>query len=147
MRDAQFLIDIQGLVEGTCCFVQLSRGGIEHPLHAMRNRIPRCKRQRDCHRLAPEIRGRRYGPRVAPPWVADQMLAGYSQADQRLGIARVARQRRQEPTLRLGRELGAHAFMQRTLRPRQTFGNPLLDTRVGKGAPAGRLQYQDLKLS
>src|SRR5215469_16333622 len=113
----------------------------------MSNRIPRCERQGDRHRLAPEIRSRRYGSRVAPPWVADQMLAGYRQADQRLGIARVARQRRQEPALRLGRELGAHAFMQRALRPRQTFGNPMLDGRVGKGATAGRLQYQELKLS
>src|SRR5262249_20052531 len=99
------------------------------------------------HRLAPEIGSRRYGSRVAPPWVADQMLAGYSQADQRLGIARGARQRRQEPALRLRRELGAHALMPRALRPRQPFGDPMLDARAGKGATAGRLQYQDLKLS
>src|SRR5260370_763249 len=85
-------------------------------------------------------RRRDRGAGVAPPRVADKMLAGSCQTGQRLDIAGIARKCGEIPALRLGRELGAHSFLERARRPRQTFGSPEFHANVGKGAPACRLQ-------
>ena len=66
---------------------------------------PGARSKRDRDRLAPEVGGGCRGPRIAPPGIADEMLAGQRQAGQRLDIARVVGERGEIPSLRLGREL------------------------------------------
>ena len=113
----------------------------------MRGAVPRGDRKRDRRRLATQVGGGRHDPRLGPPRVADEMLTSYRQPCQRLDIARIARQRCQVPTLRLGRQLRAHALLQRVRRPRQRFGDPVLHACVEKGASARRLEQQYMKLS
>src|SRR5712671_4182220 len=109
--------------------------------------MPRREIQGDRDRLAPEIGGRRSGPRIAPPGIADELLAGKGQASKRLHTARVVGERSEVPSLCLGCELRRVTTPERG----RSFGQTLCDSdihaRCDEGSAARGLEEQDVKLA
>ena len=103
--------------------------------------------ERDRDRLAPEVGGRCNGMRVAPPGVADEMLAGDSKTGERLDIARVVGERGEEPALRLRRQLRRDPTLDRRRRPRETLIDPELAAGRHHCTAARLLQNEEVKLS
>ena len=101
----------------------------------------------DRDRFAAQI-GRRCGStRIAPPRIANQMLAGNRKTNERFDIARVASERSKEPLLSLDTELGAQFSLECRPRAGETLADPKLRIRGEGGAAARLMQNQDVKHS
>ena len=146
VRQPQARVHRQRLLEGARRLLELAGGGVQHALRASGKGMPRGQRQGQRRRLAPEVGGDGGGLRIAPPRIADQILASARQPDQRLDIARVARQRGEKPLLGLDAELGPGHPAQRRPGVGQTFVDPELGC-GGGGAAAGFLQQQQVQLA
>ena len=82
-----------------------------------------------------------------PTRVADEMLAGDGQTGERLDVARVVRERGEEPALRLGGHFGRDPTLDRSRRPGKTLIDPELATGCRHGTAARLLQDEEVKLS
>src|SRR6516162_4911540 len=84
---------------------------------------------------------------IAPPRVADQMLAGDGQTGERVDIARVVSQRGEEPALCLGRQLGRDPALDRDHRPGKTLVEAEVTAECCCSMAARLLQGEEMKLS
>src|ERR1700719_1040390 len=109
--------------------------------------MPRRQIERNRHCLAPEVRGGRYGARVAPPWIADKMLAGCSQTGQRLGAARFVGEGGEIPPLRLARQLRGVVSSKCGGCFGEAFGDPEIHPRCSQSPAARCLKEQDVEFS
>src|SRR5271165_2636427 len=85
--------------------------------------------------------------RIAPPRIADEILASAPQTDECLDIPRIASECGKEPLLRLGTELGPQLSLERRLGAGETLVDPSLRPRRDGGAAARPLQEQHVKLA
>src|SRR6202022_4827319 len=109
--------------------------------------VPGGQGEPDRHRLSAEVGGGGGGLWISPPGVAHKLLTGARQADQRLSVARVPRQRGEKPALPLGRMLGAIGAAERRFGARQALIDAKLGSGSDGGAAAGLLQGQDVQLA
>src|SRR5277367_3140600 len=84
---------------------------------------------------------------VAPPGIANDVLAGEGETGERLDIARIVREGGEQPSLRLGRHLGRDPTLDRRRRPGKTLINPELTTGSHHRTAARLLQNEEVKLS
>ncbi len=75
------------------------------------------------------------------------MLASESQPGERLDIARVVRERGEEPALRLRSHFGCNPALDCSRRPGETLIDPELATGCRRGMAARLLQDEEVKLS
>jgi hypothetical protein len=98
-------------------------------------------------RLAAEIGGRCAGTRIAPPGIADEILARAGQTDESLDIVRVLSECSQKPLLCRGTKLGPHHPPERSLGTGETLVGPQSYTQPDKSAAARLKEEQDMKRS
>ena len=103
-----------------------------------------CKRV--VNRLSSEVERDRGSTRIAPPGLADQMLAGTCEADQAFEVLWIESQRGEEPTLRLGRDLGSHLTLEEACGLGKTLIDADFDPGIHKSATAGFAQQQCMDL-
>src|SRR6266566_9833925 len=103
--------------------------------------------QRDRDRLATEVGCRGDAAEIAPPWVADELLASDGETRERLDIARVLRERDEGPALCLGRMLGPHLRIERSRSAGETLIGPERQTRSDGSSTACLSEEQETKLS
>src|SRR5580692_4614981 len=108
---------------------------------------PRSKIQCDRDHLAPEIGGHGGSERVAPPRIADQLLTGSGQTDERLHIPWVVGQRGQVPSLCLSREVWPQLSFEGSRRTGKTFVDLVTDAQFAYDSSNFLLEKQDMQLS
>jgi hypothetical protein len=141
MGDGQSFVHCQGLCEGARGFQQLPCRGVQHALNALGKRVLRCLFQCDLDCFAAEIGRCGGGTRVAPPRIADQVLASARQANEGLDVPRVASKRGEKPLLCVGADFGAQFTFEYSIAADETFVGVKLWIRADRGT-AGRLLDQ-----
>src|SRR5580704_8241079 len=108
---------------------------------------PWSKFQCDRDHLAPEIGGHGGSERVAPPRIADQLLTGSGQTDERLHVPWVVGQRGQVPSLGLSREVWPQLSLEGSCRAGKAFVQLVTRAQFAHHSSNFLLEKQNMQLS
>src|SRR5580704_9901979 len=108
---------------------------------------PWSKFQCDRDHLAPEIGGHGGSERVAPPWIADQLLTGSGQTDERLYVPWVVGQRGQVPSLCLRSEVWPQLSIEGSRRAGKTLVEVVTGAQFAHDSSNFLLEKQNMQLS
>ena len=112
-------------------------------------RIGRPRRKIHCDRnhFAPEVGGHRGSERIAPPGIADQLLTGSGETDERLHVPWVVGQRGQVPSLCLSREVWPQFSLEGSRRAGKTFVELVTGAQFAYDSSNFLLEQQNMQLS